>query len=166
MARVNTPIEIRVLRQTDLPALLQIDAMISGKARAEILKRRLERALGPGKVTTSLVAETGGRPVGFVIGDVLVGEFGAIEAGATIDTLGVLPELQGTGIAHRLLRAYVDHVRILGVDKVHTQVRVNDWGLLRFFTGAGFHQGQTINLELEIPGLKAEWWTERIDEDE
>lgn len=161
----TTPIEIRIMEAKDLAAVLRIDAQISGRKRDEILKRRFERALGPGRVATSLVAESERQVVGFILGDVMVGEFGATERAATIDTIGVSPDFRGTGVSSRLLRAYVNHVRALGVERIQTFVSVDDWRLLRFFTGAGFAHAQTVPLSLDLSGVQPGQWQDSDRDD-
>ncbi|MBI3181481.1 MAG: GNAT family N-acetyltransferase [Myxococcales bacterium] len=157
--------EIRQMEARDVDAVVRIDGQISGRPRNEILRRRLGLALAPGRVTTSLVAESDRQVVGFILGDVLVGEFGATAQVATIDTIGVSPLFQGSGVAWRLLRAYANHVRALGVERIQTLVPVEDWRLLRFFTRAGFGQSQLLPLALDLSGIQAGQWLDSDEDD-
>lgn len=150
----------------DLEAIVRIDAQITGRPRNEILRRRLDRATSPGKVSTSLVAEHQGQVVGFVLGDVLVGEFGAAEEVATIDTLGVAPAFQGAGVACRLLHAYATNLRALGVERIRTLVGIEDWRLMRFFTRAGFGLAQMAPLQLDLTGAPAQAWLDALEDEE
>ncbi len=151
-------VEIRVLERGDLNAVLDIDAQHSGRRRDEILKRRLERAFEPGRMVISLAATVEGQLVGFLLGDVLVGEFGVTDQTASIDTVGVRQDAQGEGIARRLLRAYANHVRALGVERVQTQVAVANPGLLHFFSRAGFLHAQVVPLELDLGAVRPGQW--------
>jgi ribosomal protein S18 acetylase RimI-like enzyme len=97
-----------------------------------------------------VVAVSDGRVVGFIMGNVYLGEFGIPETTASLDTIGVHPEYQKQGIATQLMEEFITHVRAAGVDTVYTLVNWNDWALLRFFEAVGFAPAPTVNLELKI----------------
>lgn len=158
-------VEIRILDRKDLDAVLDIDAQHSGQRRDELLKRRLERAFEPGRLSTSLVAEQQGQVIGVILGEVLVGEFGATDPSAIIDTLGVRQGLEGMGVARRLLQAFVNNVRALGVERVQTHVAISNAQLLSFFSKAGFLHAQAVPLQLDLASLRAHQW-ERHEEEE
>jgi len=162
MSEQKRSIEIRLLERKDMDAVLAIDALSTGHHRDEILKRRLERAFELGKVTMSLAAEWRGELVGYILGDVLVGEFGGTAKSATIDTLGVRGEFRSEGIARRLLRAFVNNARAIGVERVQTLVAVSNSSLLGFFSRAGFLHAQAVPLELDLGTIKPGQW----DDDE
>jgi ribosomal protein S18 acetylase RimI-like enzyme len=165
-AHPRLPVEIRVLERKDLESALAIDAGHSGRRRDQILKRRFEQIFEPGRVMTSLAAEWHGELVGFVLGDVLIGEFGSTDQSATIDTIGVRREFQGSGVAQRLLHAYVNNVRALGVERIQTQVAVSNSGLLGFFSRVGFRHAQSVPLELDLDQLRPGQWDGAEEETE
>jgi predicted N-acetyltransferase YhbS len=144
-------INVRVIRQGDFEALVDIDAQVFGARRPEYYERKIHTALNKtGRVVTSLVAEVGGRIVGFIMGEVFLGEFGIPESTATIDTLGVHPEFQRRGIAGKLMQEFLGNLKAADVKTVQTRINWNDWGLLRFFERMGFSPAKVINLELKL----------------
>jgi ribosomal protein S18 acetylase RimI-like enzyme len=102
-------------------------------------------------VPTSLVAEQeDGKVVGFVMGELYMGEYGIFQEEATLDTIGVDPGYQHQGIGVQLIDEYLDHLRKLGVRKVHTLVDLNDSKLIHFFSANQFSPSKTINLERSL----------------
>lgn len=159
-------IEVRLLEARDTDDIVRIDAELSGRNRRELLRRRLDRALAPGRVATSLVAVVDRSVVGYVLSDVVVGAYGAVEASATLDTIGVTRAYQHHGVAKRLLRAFVNNMRALRVEKINTQVNVAEWPLLRFFTRVGFQQAQAVPLELDVMGARTTQWLDAEAEED
>ena len=99
----------------------------------------------------SLVVEIqDGTVVGFVMGEIYMGEYGIFQEEATLDTINVDPEYQHKGIASRLLNEFIDHLRQLGVKKVSTLVGWNDARLMTFFGANHFSPSKTINLERKL----------------
>ncbi|HJR04518.1 MAG TPA: hypothetical protein VKA83_22955, partial [Methylomirabilota bacterium] len=63
----RTAINVRPVELSDLDAIVQIDEKLSGQTRKDYWQQRLEiAALRPPWM--SLIAETDGRPVGFLFG--------------------------------------------------------------------------------------------------
>ena len=141
----------RIIRKEDYDRIVEIDAKITQRRRMNYFRRKVFMALDhEEQLVTSLVAEVEGRVVGFIMGNVFIGEFGIPETTATIDTLGVDPEHQHQGIAQALMEEFVTTVRKAGVERITTQVRWNDVDLLRFFNTQGFTPAKVISLELKI----------------
>lgn len=142
---------IRVMREDDLDPIVEIDAQVLGQRRPEYYRRKCTLALDDTQqLVTSLVAEYEGQVVGFIMGNVYLGEFGIPETTASLDTIGVHPDYQEQGIATQLMGEFITHARAAGVDTVYTLVNWNDWGLLRFFEAVGFAPAKKVNLELRI----------------
>ncbi len=143
--------EVRMMRPDDLDAVIEIDAQVSGQRRAEYCERKMALALDETQqLVTSLVIEMDGMVVGFIMGEVYLGEFGVPETTATIDTIGVDPAYQGRGVGTTLFEEYASHLRRVGVQSITTRVNWNDWGLLRFFEKVGFTPAKVVNLELAL----------------
>jgi predicted N-acetyltransferase YhbS len=143
---------MRVMKREDLDAVAAIDRLVSGQERREYYQRKIESMLNnPHNINSSLVAEEGGRIVGFIMGDVYFGEYGIPETTATIDTLGVHPEYQKHGVASELLDQFVTNMKGCGVKKVYTLVNWDDFSLERFFSRHKFVPSKRINLELQLP---------------
>ena len=86
----------------------------------------------------SVVAEDGGRVVGFMLGDVRAGEFGVDEPTAWIEVIGVDPDASGQGIGRALGRAMLDRFAARGVRRVRTMVDASMPEVERFFGALGF----------------------------
>ncbi len=142
---------IRPLSNGDKDAILEIDRSVSGKERTSYIEAKFFRATeDKGQLLNSLVAEYEGRVVGFIMGEIYLGEFGIPDDTAAIDTIGVHPEFQRNGIAHLLLDEYRTHARAVGVSHLHTLVDWNDWKLIHFFDSVGFSPAKTLSLETEV----------------
>jgi ribosomal protein S18 acetylase RimI-like enzyme len=89
--------------------------------------------------------------VGFVIGELYIGEYGISQVGATIDTIGVDPDYRRKGIGEQLMDEFMDHLRDLGVKKINTLVDRNDTKLIHFFSANQFSPAKSIiNLERSL----------------
>jgi ribosomal protein S18 acetylase RimI-like enzyme len=97
----------------------------------------------------SLVAETDGKVVGFILGDASGYEYSVPENIGWIDTIGVDPAYQKQGIAQMLMKEMIANLKKVGVDTIYTMVNWPDWDLLKFFHACGFQKGPLINLELK-----------------
>jgi ribosomal protein S18 acetylase RimI-like enzyme len=96
----------------------------------------------------SLVAEEeDGTVVGFVMGELYMGEYGIFQEEARLDTIGVDPHYQHKGIGEQLINEFMDHLRKVGVQKINTLVDWNDSKLIHFFSVNQFSPSKTINLE-------------------
>jgi predicted N-acetyltransferase YhbS len=150
-------VEIRPLREEDYEAIVEIDTRAAGRARHDYIGRKFEYAIqSAGQLGTSYVAVHSGRVVGFVMGDVYLGEYGIPADTATIDTIGVHPDVEGSGIARELMREFVSHCRVAGVQVIHTLVDWTEEPLLRFFDHMGFAPARTLCLEMRIGDEKAD----------
>jgi predicted N-acetyltransferase YhbS len=142
---------IRVMKEEDMDAIVDIDARVLGQRRPDYYERKCALALDDARqLVTSLVAEQDDRVVGFIMGNVYLGEFGIPETMASLDTIGVHPDYQGQGLAIELMKEFVTNLRKAGVERIYTLVNWNDWELLRFFEKSGFVPAKVVNLELQI----------------
>ena len=146
-------IKIRLMQDTDFDSVVRIDERVLSAARPEYYELKFERLFQTGEfVPTSLVAQTDdGMVVGFIMGELYIGEYGISNEGAAVDTVGVDPDFRKLGIGRRLIDEFVDHLRQLGVRKINTLVDTTDEGLMRYFENCGFSPSRTvINLERSI----------------
>ncbi|OQX16711.1 MAG: GNAT family N-acetyltransferase [Desulfobacteraceae bacterium IS3] len=144
-------ITVRPLQQEDFNAVVEIDRKVSKSLRSEYYETKFARVLDEkSRVVTSLVAVADGKVVGFVMGELFVGEYGIPETAATLDTLGIDPDWQRKGTGKKLMEEFVSHLRKAGVEKINTLVNWNDWQLIRFFSTNGFEPAKTVNLELTL----------------
>jgi N-acetylglutamate synthase-like GNAT family acetyltransferase len=141
----------RPMRHGDKAAVLEIDRAVSGKERTGYIEGKFFHATeGNEQLLNSLVAQHEGRVIGFVIGEVHLGEFGIPSTTAAIDTIGVHPDFQRSGVAHQLLEEYKSHAREAGVTSLHALVDWNDWRLIHFFDSVEFSPATRLNLEVRL----------------
>jgi GNAT superfamily N-acetyltransferase len=143
-------IDIRPVELSDLDAIVRIDEKLSGQTRKEFWLQRLEiAALRPPWM--SLVAETDGRVVGFLLGWVGESEFGIAQPTAWVDLIGVDPPYRSRGVARTLLQRFVDSGRELrAIGKVATLIDLGQADVREFFTRVGFHHGPMIQMERSV----------------
>jgi ribosomal protein S18 acetylase RimI-like enzyme len=147
----KSTIKIRLMRADDFSAVVRIDEKVLKASRQDYYKMKFEELVqSTDRVPASLVAEEeDGTVVGFVMGELLMGEYG-ISHEATLDTIGVDPDYQHKGIGEQLIKEFVDHLRALGVRKINTLVDSNDSRLTHFFSANQFSPSKTINLERSL----------------
>ncbi len=150
---MNTKIvRIRLMKAEDFDAVVGIDRKVLKAARPEYYEVKFDKLFkSKDYLPTSLVAEEDdGTVVGFVMGELYVGEYGIFEEAATLDTIGVDPDCQHKGIGKQLIDEFVDHVKKLGVRKINTLVDWNDTNLIHFFSINQFNPSRTVNLERDL----------------
>lgn len=145
-------IKIRLMEENDLEAVVKIDAKIMKSSRLEYYQLKFERLFTSNDyLPTSFVAEeANGTVVGFLMGELYMGEFGIFQEVASLDTIGVDPAYQHTGIGKQLMIEFIDHLRQIGVTRINTLVNWNDSNLIRFFSANQFCPSKTISLERRI----------------
>ena len=149
----RSTIKIRLMKADDFDAVVGIDEKVLKASRPDYYELKFERLFKSKEyLPTSLVAEEeDGTVVGFVMGELFMGEYGISQEGATLDSIGVDPYCQHKGIGEQLINEFVDHLRDLGVQKLNTLVDRNDSKLTRFFSANQFSPSQTIiNLERSL----------------
>ena len=146
----RSAINVRPVELSDLDAIVRVDEKLSGQTRKEYWQQRLEiAALRPPWM--SLVAETDGRLVGFLLGWVGESEFGIARRTGWVDLIGVDPPYRGRGIAQTLLRRFVESGRELrAIERVATLVDLGQPDVREFFARVGFHRGPMIQMEQSV----------------
>lgn len=146
------PIRIRLMKADDFDAVVGIDEKVLKSSRPEYYRLKFDRLFhSRDYLPTSLVAtEEDDTVVGFVMGELYIGEYGISKEKATLDTIGVDPSYQHQGIGKRLINEFLDHLRTLGVQKISTLVDWNDSRLIHFFSANQFSPSKTINLERSL----------------
>ena len=148
----ESTINIRLMKPEDFDALVRIDEKVLEASRPEYYGMRFEKLFKTKDyIPTSLVAEDeSGAVVGFVMGELYMGEYGIFREEATLDTIGVDPDYQHKGIGKQLIEEFLDHLKRLGVQKINTLVDWNDSKLIHFFSANQFSPSKSINLERSI----------------
>lgn len=142
-------IKIRLMNADDFEAVVGIDEKVLKVFRPEYYEMKFEKLFkSRDTLPTSLVAtEEDGTVVGFVMGDLYLGEYGIFREQATLDTIGVDPSYQHQGVGEQLIHEFMDHLRSLGVEKMNTLVDKKNIKLTHFFSENQFVPSTTINLE-------------------
>ena len=148
----ESTIKIRLMKAEDFDAVVGIDEKVLEASRPEYYEMKFEKLFNSKDyLPASLVAEEAdGRVVGFVMGELYMGEYGIFQEKATLDTIGVDPGCQHKGIGEQLINEFMDHLKKLGVQKVNTLVDWNDYKLIHFFSANQFYPSKTINLERSL----------------
>lgn len=148
----ESTIKIRLMKADDFDAVVGIDEKVLKTSRSEYYEMKFEKLFeSKDYLLTSLVAEgEEGTVVGFVMGEVYMGEYGIFQEEATLDTIGVDPNYQQKGIGEQLINEFIDHLRNLGVKKINTLVDWNDKKMVNFFSANQFSPSKTINLERSL----------------
>lgn len=142
-------ITVRNLEHTDLPDVVRIDALATGRKRPAYFELMLMRALNFAGLQMSLVALIDEQIAGYLIVSLYYGEYGLTEPTASVDAIGVHPELRGRGVAHALMQQFRSNAAAIGVGIVRTEVQWDDFELLGFFKREGFGPAQRICLEFK-----------------
>lgn len=145
-------VTIRLMKADDFDAVVAIDEKVLKTCRHEYYRIKFDKIFGSSiYLPISLVAETqDGTVVGFVMGELYMGEYGIYQEEATMDTIGVDPKYRRKGIGKQLMDEFVEHLRKLGVKKVNTLVGWDDSELIQFFGANRFSPSKTINLERSL----------------
>jgi ribosomal protein S18 acetylase RimI-like enzyme len=137
MSDPTSDVRIRPLDELDISAVTGIDEKISGQYRPEVWERRVGYHLRRDP-DSCVVAESAGRVVGFMLGEIRSGEFGLDEPTGWIEVLGVDPDARGKSIGRRMAEAMLDYFRSQGAHSVRTLVDEDRAELRGFFSSLGF----------------------------
>jgi predicted N-acetyltransferase YhbS len=143
-SRGRNEYDIRALCAADVNALHRIDRHLTGRGRAEYLEQKVDEVINQTGIRVSLVAESDGLVVGFIMARLDYGEFGRTAPIAVIDTIGADPGSPGAGSA--MLEQLFANLSSLRLDGVRTIVRWDDAEMNRFLSKAGFEPGRQLAL--------------------
>ena len=146
-------IKIRLMTHDDFNPVTAIDQKVLKVSRKDYYTQKFELLFKSGEyLPTSLVAENENHEVvGYIMGELYIGEFGISRTGASIDTVGVDPDYQKQGIGKMLMDEFVTHLKELGVKRINTLVDRDDRQMTRYFTTNDFSPSKAvINLERNI----------------
>jgi GNAT superfamily N-acetyltransferase len=150
VGRPDEALAIRPVRRRDLDPVIAIDAVVTGlEKRAYWLSVYRRYGTGTHPERAFLVADLGGRVVGFVIGEVRDWEFGSPPCG-WVFAIDVQQGVRLGGIGTRLLQAIAARFRAAGVTKLRTMLMRDNTLILSFFRSQGMMAGPLISLEMDI----------------
>lgn len=137
---------IRVMKEGDLERVISIDAKSYGHFRRPYFEEKFAVCLRDPVINTSLAAESDGSLVGFLLGQLFLGEFGIPVTRAVLHTLGIHPDFAHRRVAHDLLMQYRRNMEALRVEAIHTLVNWDRLELIGFFKSMGFRLSHELDL--------------------
>ena len=149
-------LQLRSLHRDDLDRVSGIESRITGHSRKGFLEKRFAAAAESPDGFIACAAVRDGKLAGYAIAGIKEGEFGAPDAVAVLDVIGIDPEAQGKGIGKALLAEMERRIKERGIGTLRTQV---DWGtpaMIRFFSSAGFLLAPVQVLERDTSPLREE----------
>lgn len=146
--RLLTSARIAPLRPADLPAVVRLDARLTGRRKPAYWKALFRDFVASGRTPArvGLAARDRERLAGYLLGEVRAFEFGSAPCG-WIFSVGVDPAQAHRGIGSALVAEARRRFRRAGVAAVRTMVRRNDVSMLAFFRSNGFVGGSFTELE-------------------
>lgn len=146
---------IRPVRATDVPQVIDIDARVTGLAKASYWqeayerygKQRTEERFFLVAVPTDRTADRG--ILGFIIGEIRAWEFGSAPCG-WVFALSVDPDARLGGVGQALFAAISEEFKAAGMTKMRTMVARDNQLHSLFFRGEGMMAGPYLQLEKEL----------------
>lgn len=145
---MDDDLTVRVAEAKDIDAVGGLDERITGLAKPDYWQQTFAR-YGARPDRYFLIAEAGGRVLGFIIGEVRAWEFGSPPSG-WIFAIGVDPEHRLKKIGSRLFAAICRRMGGDGVKTVRTMLARDDALNMSFFRSQGMMGGPFIQLEMGL----------------
>jgi ribosomal protein S18 acetylase RimI-like enzyme len=142
-------VQIRNASRGDLPTIIALDERITKVPKREYWRELFDHLSERHHRSAILVAETGRRVIGFIIGEVRAWEFGSPPCG-WIFALNVDPEFRERGTASALFEAISAYFREQHVGTVRTLLRHDDHLIMSFFRSQGLRAGPFLQLEKDL----------------
>ena len=150
-------LQLRSLRRDDIDRVCGIESRITGQSRKGFLEKRFAAAAESPDGFIDCAAVRDGKLAGYAIARIQEGEFGARDAVAVLDVVGIDPDAQGEGIGKTVLAEMERRMKARGIGTLRTQV---DWGspaMIRFFSSTGFLLAPAQVLERDTSPLREEF---------
>ena len=147
-------LQLRSLHRDDLDRVSGIESRITGHSRKGFLEKRFAAAAQSPDGFIACAAVRDERLSGYALARIQEGEFGARDAVAVLDVIGIDPDAQGKGIGKALLAEMERRMKARGIETMRTQV---DWGsppMIRFFSSAEFVLAPAQILERDTSPLR------------
>lgn len=138
---------VRPLVAADLEQVVAIDRTATGRSRRGFYDKRLAAMRRHPAAFVAFGHDGGDGLDGFVLAQILDGEFGGRHPVAVLDAFGVAPAARHRGIGHALFAALETALRRRGARELRTQASWHDRELLRLFEAVGFALAPRLVLE-------------------
>ena len=142
-------VRVRPARGADLPAVIALDAEITGEAKAPYWRERFDWYVGRQPDRFFLVAEREQDMLGFIVGEVRAWEFGSPPSG-WIFAIQIRPSARLHGLGTLLFDEICMRFRSAGVSHVRTMIAKDAHLILSFFRSLGLMGGPFIELEKRL----------------
>lgn len=137
--------DIRPMQPEDLQQIVRIDTEVTGSSREAYIAAKLDEAMDDSAIQVSLTARLDGAIVGYLMARADLGDFGRTDPAAVLDTIGVDPAYQRSGVGHALISQLFANLGALQVDRVETVVAPTHLALMGFLYGTGFKPSQRLS---------------------
>ncbi|HEU4343883.1 MAG TPA: GNAT family N-acetyltransferase [Candidatus Binatia bacterium] len=141
---------VRNLEKRDLPAIIDMEARVTGTARPDYWEKRIEISEAIRPHWASLVAEFDNRVAGFLLGRAGELEFGLPGTVAWIEIIGVDPVYRRRGIARELVEQFIASAEDHGIKTIFTLMSHNQTEMQQFFSRLGFVHGKMLHYQKEL----------------
>jgi ribosomal protein S18 acetylase RimI-like enzyme len=143
----GVPISIRPVQESDLPAIIALDAEITGREKEDYWRETFARYQAVAG-RHFLVAEepSSGSVRGYIAGEIRAYEFGSDPCGWVV-AIGVDPKFRVRRVGETLFDAVCRKLQADGVATVRTMVARGDLLDMAFFRAQGMMAGPFIELE-------------------
>jgi len=145
-------IYVRNLEKRDLPAIIDMEARVTGVARPEYWEKRIEISEAIRPDWASLVAEVSNRVAGFLLGRAGELEFGLPGTVAWIEMIGVDPVYRRRGVAQEMVEQFTASAEDHGIKTIFTLVSSTNSEMQHFFNRLGFVHGKMLHYQKELSG--------------
>lgn len=149
LRRTREDLAVRPAVAADVREVTALDAEITQLAKPAYWQSVFERYGGKQEQRFFLVADSGARIEGFVIGEIRAWEFGSPPCG-WIFAIQVRSKRRLRGLGTQLFEEMCAAFRSAGVDKVRTMLARDNNVLLSFFRSQGMMAGPFIQLEMGL----------------
>ena len=147
-------LQLRSLHRDDLDRVSAIESRITGHSRKGFLEKRFAAAAQSPDGFIACAAVRDDKLSGYAIARIQEGEFGARDAVAVLDVIGIDPDAQRKGTGKALLAEMERRMKARGIGTLRTQV---DWGsppMVRFFSSTAFLLAPAQILERDTSPLR------------
>lgn len=152
---MTAPVTIRNARPADFEVVIALDLFGDAAEKPAYWRGIFDRYVIAGRDDRIfLVAEIGGRVIGFIVGEVRAWEFGSPPCG-WVFALSVAPSARERGVGELMLEELCRRLKRAGITTVRTMVDREDKLTLSFFRSQGLRSGRYIELEKSIGDLQS-----------
>lgn len=132
----------------DIPAIVAIDAEITGSKKADFWYGCYARQNSNHK-SKFVVAKMDGAVAGYLIGAIQAWEFGSPPCG-WIEVIAVSPAHRKRHVATRLFEEIAEYFKSNEIHTIRTMLHIDDRQLMSFFRMQGLTAGPYIELEMQM----------------